>query len=214
MRVAVSAQSIASLTHSEDLRSAGAEEERALRTRELLVVLESLALMLQLLRLPHLAVERYDRVSALLTSRDVRLPPSDWPLAAEPDARSRLRALRFCAAELLEYDIGATRTRVLRNKVYGLELARYVTARQLALTADPGEGTRRLLAFIQRVQADLAARPKMPGLTSGCLSAFFGLAAALEVWAATSAERLLTPLCCSSPWRRCGDWGWSSPGGN
>ena len=157
------------------------------------MVLESLALMLQLLRLPRLAAERYDAISALLQGSDLCLPPSDWPLPAEPDSRSRLSSLRRCAAELLEYDIGATRTRVLRNKISAAELARYVLARQMALLADPAERTRRLLTFVLRVQGQLAARQGEPGLSSECLAAFFGLAVALEVWAATETERRLSP---------------------
>ena len=185
------------LRRLEGVCRAGASEERPAKTRELFAVLESLALMLQMLRQPRLALERYGALSELLLSGELRLSPAAWPLSPEPDAASRLRTLRRSAAELLDYDIVATRTRLLRNRISSGELAQYLFARQMTLLQQarpgPGEGTRRLLDLVELVQKDLGSRPSLSGLKGGVLAAYFGLAASLETWSALAAQRLMDP---------------------
>jgi hypothetical protein len=157
--------------------------------REQLVVQESLALMLQMLRLGAPCLEVYSGLAALEVSlEDTHFPfssySSQWPLSAEEG--DTLTELMTRARGLCSYSINTTRTRLLRNKVTRAELRQYLFARQHFLSAYfglswPAANPLAALLELSARSIETSARPD-----AGLLTLSWRVAGVLGVWGSSS----------------------------
>lgn len=119
--------------------------------RQLFLVKESLALMLQMLQLLDHALKQYEELEAILSYANISsLPTNDWPMIApeqlktgetseqqqssiptkEREKDSMSDAIKN-GEEIVAYSINLARMKILKSKLSALELHRYVFARQI-----------------------------------------------------------------------------------
>lgn len=156
-------------------------EDSRVDLRERFIVRESLALMLQMMRLPALCLREYDELAALVSAAPAAaLAPSDWPLAHSPDL-TPLSGLQHHATQLAVYSINTARTRVLRSKMGRGELLQYVFARRLFLLTSALADTARAVAEAARLLEEGAASLRGRGQPLAALH--WATCGALSLWA-------------------------------
>lgn len=162
--------------------------------RELFIVRESLALLLQMARLFGQSARQYEQLVALVARRGEAFAASLWPLPASDlpsdlpsdAALVSLRTVHQRALELAVYSINTARTRVLRGKMGLAELGQYLGARLFFLLSHQRRhlrATRALMQVADSAGDALAAAAPTPGNPHPLLaSALWSFCACAQLW--------------------------------